>query len=137
MVGELIINGKDAFTQWGVVLISGSLGVLMTPASIKPFVENKSRMSHGKQVLTSSAPKLDERSLSVPLGITASSEAAFISNCRGFFTELQKGVVVLYSSQLNETYNLIFEKTQTLTEFDLKIGKIIVQFNEPNPTNRG
>lgn len=45
---ELFINGKDAYTTWGISMDDTALSALMTPAPNKEFIENKSRMEHGK-----------------------------------------------------------------------------------------
>lgn len=41
---ELFINGKDAYTTWGISMDDTALSALMTPAPNKEFIENKSRM---------------------------------------------------------------------------------------------
>ena len=51
MIGELFINGKDAYTTWGISMDDTSLSALMTPAPNKDLVENKSRLEHGKRVM--------------------------------------------------------------------------------------
>ena len=49
-IGKLKINGKDAYTTWGVYLLDGGVSALMTPPAAKPLVTNKSRLQHGKRV---------------------------------------------------------------------------------------
>ena len=73
MVGDLKINGKDAFTAWGLSLDDTSLSALMTPAGNKPFIENKSRSMQGKRVLPLN-PKKDERTLVLSINITAPNQ---------------------------------------------------------------
>lgn len=47
-----------------------ALSALMTPAPNKEFIENKSRMEHGKRVITAD-PKKDERDLTLQINLTA------------------------------------------------------------------
>mgnify|MGYP001416335654 CR=1 FL=1 len=41
MKDELYINGKDAYTTWGVSMDDTALSELMTPVSNKTFIELK------------------------------------------------------------------------------------------------
>lgn len=49
-MAELIINGKDAFQEWGVRMGDNFLDVLNAPVPMKEFIENSSRLEHGKQI---------------------------------------------------------------------------------------
>ena len=49
MKDELRINGKDAYTTWGISMDNNALSELMTPSSNKTFIENESRLEHGKR----------------------------------------------------------------------------------------
>ena len=44
MKDELRINGKDAYTTWGISMDNNALSELMTPSSNKTFIENESRL---------------------------------------------------------------------------------------------
>ena len=50
MKDELYINGKDAYITWGISMDSTSLSFLMTPSANKAYLENESRLDHGKRV---------------------------------------------------------------------------------------
>ena len=50
-MAELIINGREALKEWGVRMGDNFLDVLGAPVPLKEFIENKSRLEHGKQVL--------------------------------------------------------------------------------------
>ena len=52
MKGELLINGKDAWTTWGVCMGEGFLDSIDAPAPMKDYIENESRLEHGKRVIT-------------------------------------------------------------------------------------
>lgn len=64
MKDELYLNGKDAYTTWGISMNDTSLSELMTPTSNKEFIENESRIEHGKRVLVTKS-KLDARNLTL------------------------------------------------------------------------
>ena len=73
MKDELRINGKDAYTTWGISMDNNALSELMTPSSNKTFIENESRLEHGKRVVIAN-PRVDVRNLTLQINLTASSE---------------------------------------------------------------
>lgn len=140
MVGDLFINGKDAYTTWGVSLDENALSTLMTPVAIKPLVENKGRGADGKQVLglgnSSFATKVDEREISITIHLSASSQSDFATKYASFCKELEKGRLDIRTRwQAGVTYHFIylsctqFSMVQSLASFSLRL-------NEPNPRNR-
>lgn len=74
--GELFINNKDSYDSWGISMDTSSLSALMTPAPNKEFIENKSRLEHGKRIITAN-PKMDERNLTLTIHLTAKDEDDF------------------------------------------------------------
>ena len=92
MIGELFINGKDAYAAWGISMDDTSLSALMTPAPNKGLTENKSRLEHGKQIISSN-PKKDERNLILQLNLTAPDRDTFFSRYDSFCNELDTGVL--------------------------------------------
>ncbi|MFK1938452.1 hypothetical protein ACIXFQ_18870 [Bacteroides fragilis] len=74
--GEFYINNKDTYTTWGISMDTSSLSSLMTPPPMKDFIENKSRLEHGKRVITSN-PKIDERNITLTFNLTAKNEEQF------------------------------------------------------------
>ena len=44
MTGELYINGKDAWTSWGVSMGDGFLDALDAPLQMKDYIESESRL---------------------------------------------------------------------------------------------
>lgn len=76
-IGELKINDKDAYMEWGISLEKSSLSALMTPPPLKAFIENKSRLDDGKQIVNHE-PKWDERTLTFVLNLTARTRSSFL-----------------------------------------------------------
>ncbi len=73
---ELYINGKEAYTTWGISMDDTSLSSLMTPSSNKPFVEYTSRLLDGKRVMVAN-PKKDVRNLTLQINLIARDEKQF------------------------------------------------------------
>ena len=135
---ELIINNKDALKEWGVRMGEGFLDVIGASAPMKDFIENKSRLEHGKRVIINN-PKVDEREITLSFTIEGSSQSDYQSKKKAFFNELYKGKVdIQIPANSSEVYHLIYTgKSVTYAQsLDRTFGKISAKFNEPNPANR-
>lgn len=136
MTGELYINGKDAYTTWGISMDDTALSTLMTPTPNKEFIENKSRLQDGKQVVSVN-PKADERSLTLQINLTAKDEAQFFARYVLFCKELEIGVLNIRTKyQPDITYKTIYLSCSQFSQFMRGIGKFSLKLNEPNPKDR-
>jgi len=138
MKNDLLINGKDAYTFWGVRMGEGFLDVLGASSPMKEFIENKSRLEHGKRVIIND-PKIDEREITLSFTIEGNSQSDYQAKKKAFFEELYKGVVdIQVPANSNEIYHLIYlgKSVAYAQSLDQTFGKISAKFNEPNPANR-
>lgn len=135
--GELFINGVDAYTQWGVSLSDTALSALMTPSANKAYITNKSRLEHGKRVIVNDT-KVDERSITINIHLTASNEQEFFNRYNKFCQEvLAQGVVDIKTKyQSDVVYHMIYESCTQFSQFMRGIGKFTLKLLEPNPNNR-
>ena len=104
--GELFINNKDSYDNWGISMDTSSLSALMTPPPNKEFIENKSRLEHGKRVIAAT-PKVDERSLTLTINLTAKNEDEFFEKYDSFCQELATGVLNI-RSKYSLSHNISF-----------------------------
>ena len=136
MIGELFINGKDAYITWGISLDDTSLSALMAPAPNKELIENKSRLEHGKRIVTAN-PKKDERNLTLQINLTAPDKDTFFARYDSFCDELDTGVLNIKTKhQSNVVYKTIYLSCSQFSQFMQGIGKFVLKLNEPNPNNR-
>ena len=136
MTGELFINNKDAYTTWGISMESTSLSALMTPAPMKEFVENSSRLEHGKRVITSD-PKVDERNITLEIHLTARDKDSFFSKYLSFCDELSTGVLNIRTKyQPNVVYKTVYLSCSQFSQFMQGIAKFSLRLCEPNPKDR-
>lgn len=138
MAIELLINNKNAYATWGVRMGEGFLDVLGASSPMKEFIENKSRLEHGKRVIINN-PKVDEREITLSFTIEGSSEPDYQSKKKTFFDELYKGKVdIQVPANGSEIYHLIYTgKSVTYAQsLDRTFGKVSMKFSEPNPTSR-
>lgn len=136
MKDELYINGKDAYTTWGITMEDGALSDLMTPVSNKAFIENESRLEHGKQIIVANL-KLDERSLTLTINISASSEKQFFERYNSFCKELATGrleIKTMYQTEI--VYKTIYQSCSQFSQFMRGMGKFVLKLTEPNPNDR-
>lgn len=148
--GQLTINKKDAYTEWGLSMDPSALSALMTPSATKSYIENDSRLEHGKEMITSytktdsdgnkvnvNTVKLDARDVTVTFNITARNETQFLQRYYSFCSELEKGTLDISTSFLpNVVFHMIYVSCSQFSEFNLGIGKFTLKLTEPNPKNR-
>ena len=137
-MSDLLINTQDAYTTGGVRMGEGFLDVLGASSPMKEFIENKSRLEHGKRVIIND-PKIDEREITLSFTIEGNSQSDYQAKKKAFFEELYKGVVdIQVPANSNEIYHLIYlgKSVAYAQSLDHTFGKISAKFNEPNPANR-
>lgn len=138
MEADLLINRKDAYSTWGVRMGDGFLDALNAPVSMKEYIENSSRMEHGKRVVAVNA-KVASREITLPFTIQGTSEADFRSKRDAFYSELYKGDITISVPQDSpKVYHLLYTgKSITYAQTrDRKFAKFSARFEEPNPMNR-
>lgn len=138
MTGDLFINGKDALETWGVRMGDGFLDAIDGFNEMKDYIENESRLEHGKRVITDNA-KVDSREITLQFTIEGSSESDYRSKKKSFQTELEKGAVNIKVPVLgNEVYKLVYlgKSVSYGLSLDRCFGKVSSKFEEPNPMDR-
>lgn len=137
MKDELFINGKDAYSKWGISMDNTSLSALMTPAPNKELIENKSRLDDGKQVIIENA-RIDERTLTLAFNLTAKDENDFFAKYESFCEELGTGLLHIKTKyQPYVVYRTIYLSCNQFTQFMRGIGKFTLKLCEPLPTKEG
>lgn len=138
-IGELYINNKDAYKEWGISLKgTEGLSALMTPSPNKEIPENKSRLSNGKLVIVrQDIVRIDERDITLPIQLTAPNESTFFARYASFCEELAKGRLDIKTKyQPNIVYHTDYISCQQFSQFMRGIANFTLRLNEPNPANR-
>ena len=138
MTGDLTINNKDAWTTWGVRMGDGFLDTIDGFNEMKDYIENESRLEHGKRVITDNA-KVDSREITLQFTIEGSSESDYRAKKKAFQTELEKGAVNIKIPALgSEVYKLVYlgKSISYGLSLDRCFGKVSSRFEEPNPMDR-
>ncbi len=137
-MADLLINGKDALATYGVRMGDRFLDALGAPAPMKEYVTDDSRLEHGRNVITDNA-RVDSRDLNLEFTIQGASPVDYRAKKKAFFAELYKGAVnICVPPDSDDTYHLVYKgNSPTYAQSrDRCFGKVIVKFEEPNPTVR-
>lgn len=138
MSGDLIINGKDAWTTWGVCMGDGFLDAIDGFNEMKDYIEDESRLEHGKRIITDNA-KVDSREITLQFTIEGSSESDYRTKKKAFQAELERGTVNIKIPALGtELYRLVYlgKNVSYGLSLDRCFGKVSSKFCEPNPMDR-
>lgn len=138
MTADLIINRKDALETWGVRMGDGFLDAIDGFNEMKDYIENESRLEHGKRMITDNA-KVASREITLQFTIEGSSEGDYRSKKKAFQTELEKGAVNIKVPALgDEVYKLVYfgKSISYGLSSDRCFCKISSKFCEPNPMDR-
>lgn len=138
MTGDLYINGKDAWDTWGVRMGDGFLDAIDGFNEMKDYIEDESRLEHGKRVITDNA-KVDSREITLQFTIEGVSESDYRTKKKSFQTEMEKGAVNIKVPTLgNEVYKLVYSGKSVSygLSLDRCFGKVSSKFEEPNPMDR-
>lgn len=138
MTGELFINEKDAWEIWGVNMGEGFIDAIDSPLPMKNYIEDESRLEHGKRIDTSNV-KVDSRDITLGFTITGNSEDDYRSKKKAFLTELEAGTLTVRIPALGEeVYHFVY--TGKSISYGLSLNRCFGHFSmkvtEPNPKNR-
>lgn len=136
-MAELIINGKDAYQEWGVRMGEGFLDTLNGYYPLKEYITNNDRTQDGVQYF--GAPKVNERNLTLNFTIEGSDKDDFTVKNRAFAEMMRKGdVTIQVPADRPDVYHLKYTgKSCTFARnVERTFAKIGLAFIEPNPTNR-
>ena len=138
MTGELYINGKDAWVTWGVNMGDGFLDALDAPLQMKEYIENESRLEHGKRMITANA-KVDSREITLGFTIMGASESDYRAKRKAFLSELQAGAFTVNVPKLGaDLYKLVYTGRSISygLSADRTFGHFTMKATEPNPADR-
>lgn len=142
----LLINGLNAYETYGAMMGDGFLDTLLAPVPLKPFVQNKSRLMDGKDVVVvRDNIRKDSRTFTLIFNISGRSQEDYRAKKIAFYTALYNGALTISFAQpmhgskpTDDVFHLIYDGTSV--SFAQNIAqtacKITVKFEEPNPANR-
>ena len=136
-MADLLINGKDALTEWGVRMGDNFLDVLNGYYPMKDYITNNDRTQDGVQYV--SIPKVNERNITLNFTMEGNSASDFTAKNKAFVEVMRGGdVVIQVPEDSPAVYHLKYTgKSCTFARnVERTFAKIGLAFIEPNPTNR-
>lgn len=136
MIGDLIINGSDAWGVYRVAMGESFIQNLLTPMAIKDFIENESRLENGKRVVYNN-PKMASREVTLTFNVHGDTQEEYLSNYAKFVSELQKGKVNIRVPVIDMSFTLVYKKSTSFALDRERVNsRLSVKFEEPDPTSR-
>ena len=137
MLGDLYINGNDAWGTYRVAMGEGFIQTLLTQAGNKDFIENESRLENVKSVVFNNH-KVASRDLTLTFNIHGDTLEEYMLNYKAFVAVLQQGKVVLRVPDLDMTFTLVHKRSSSFALDRNRLNsRLSVKFEEPDPTSRG
>lgn len=136
-MADLLINGKDALTEWGVRMGDNFLDVLNGYYPMKDYITNNDRTQDGVQYV--GIPKVNERNITLNFTMEGNSASDFTAKNKAFVEVMRGGNVVI---QVPEDSPAVYHLKYTgkscafARNTERTFAKLGLAFIEPNPTNR-
>ena len=137
-MSELIINGKNALQTWGVRMGDGFIDALNAPLTMKEYIENESRLEHGKRMIVN-RPRIASREVTLSFTIEGNSISDYMAKKKMFESELYNGTFNVNIPNVSEdVFKLVYmgRASSYGQSKDRAFGKFSVKFVEPNPADR-
>ena len=137
-MADLLINGRNALTKWGVRMGDRFLDTLNSYYPRKDYITNNDRLRDGMQY-ANITPKVNERSITLNFTIEGEDSADFNAKNKAFAEVMRMGdITIQIPDDSPDVYHLKYTgKSCTFARnTERTFAKIGLAFIEPNPTNR-
>lgn len=135
-MSELLINGSDALTTYGIRMGVGFIKALRTWPDYKDYISNESRLETGTRYIVGTT-LFKSREVNLPFVLIASTPALAKAKEKEFRLAMMGEVSISVPSDGDDVYHLI---PTGVSSYAINIGrniiKITVKFVEQNPNNR-
>ena len=128
-MADLLINGKDAL-KMGVRMGDGFINSLLIPFPIKDYIENESRLEHGKRIEFNNLKK-DSREVTLMFNIEGNNFEDFRTKLKDFEAILYRGKVEIEVPKYKAKHILTYRRCNNLNRsFSNLFCSILVRFTE-------
>ena len=138
---KLINEGDSSYVDLdilGITLVKGWREALLTPAPVKDYVTNDSRLEHGQSVIaTPKYAKKDKRDVSISFFLEGKTEEEYLQRYENFLDKIAySGEFCLKVPQLKRIFKLVYSQCSQFGDYGLKRGKFVLKLTEYNPDDR-
>lgn len=138
---KLVSEADDAYVDldtFGITLVRGWREALLTPAPVKSYVTNSSRLEDGERIIAlSENAKMDKRDVSISFFMEGNSQEDYLAKYEAFLNKIAySGQFCLKIPVLHRIYKLVYSSCSQFGDYGLKRGKFTLKFTESNPNDR-
>lgn len=138
---KLVNEADSAYVDldtFGITLVRGWREALLTPAPIKSYVTNNSRLEHGQSVIaTAKYARKDKRDVSISFFLEGNSQEDYLKKYESFLDKIAySGQFCLKVPCLRRVFKLVYSQCSQFGDYGLKKGKFTIKFTESNPNDR-
>lgn len=138
---KLINEGDSSYVDldiFGITLVKGWREALLTPAPVKDYVTNDSRLEHGQSVIaTPKYAKKDKRDVSISFFLEGKTEEEYLQRYEDFLNKIAySGEFCLKIPRLKRIFKLVYSQCSQFGDYGLKRGKFVLKLTEYNPDDR-
>lgn len=138
---KLVDEADSAYVDldtFGITLVRGWREALLTPAPIKSYVTNNSRLEHGQSVIaTAKYARKDKRDVSISFFLEGNSQEDYLKKYESFLDKIAySGQFCLKVPCLRRVFKLVYSQCSQFGDYGLKKGKFTIKFTESNPNDR-
>lgn len=136
----------SAVADFGIMMGDGFMDALLAPVPNKPYVQNKSRLQHGKSIIIDpNIIRKDERSLTLVFVLSGATQAEFKTRRALFYDLLYSGELYIKFGfddstpiSTNDVFHLYYDGNSVQYGEDLthRCCRISIKFVEANPNDR-
>lgn len=138
---KLVDEGDSSYVDldiFGITLVKGWREALLTPAPVKDYVINDSRLEHGQSVIaTQKYAKKDKRDVSISFFLEGKTEEEYLQRYEDFLNKIAySGEFCFKIPQLKRIFKLVYSQCSQFGDYGLKRGKFVLKLTEYNPDDR-
>ncbi len=124
--------------EFGVTLIRGWREALLTPAPVKSYVSNDSRLEHGiSMVATADCAKVNQREIDLPMFLEGETEDDYLDKLEKLFNKIAySGEIYMKVPVLKRVFKFVYSQCTKFGDYGLNKGNFTLKLVEPNPKDR-
>ena len=109
--GQYLLNGKDLYTEYGIIISAGKSDLLQYPSTKERF-SNDWPDQNGKEYDLNAPVYFEDPKITLKGVMFASNESEFKTKRYNLFLELKKiGLSILRSIDLSKDFNVLYEES--------------------------
>lgn len=138
---KLVGESDTAYTDlgdYGITLIRGWREALLTPAPVKEFVTNDSRIENGVSVIASPKyAKRSKRDVNISFFLEGSSEEDYLDKYEKFLEKIAySGQFCLKVPCMKRVFKFVYSQCSKYGDYGLKRSNFTLKLTEFDPTDR-